>query len=83
VPLLDLDPLRRRLPLAPLTRFCAQPLLFKPSGEKLSKAVRHTGIRDLRAGGARPEDVLGEAAVRAGLLPERRPIRGGGLAGLL
>jgi glutamyl-Q tRNA(Asp) synthetase len=54
--------------------FLHHPLLLKPSGEKLSKAARDTGIRDLRAGGARPLDVLGEAAFRAGLLPERRPI---------
>ena len=62
--------------------FLHHPLLFKPSGEKLSKAARDTGIRDLRAGGARPADVLGEAAFRAGLLPERGPIGGATLAGL-
>jgi glutamyl-Q tRNA(Asp) synthetase len=62
--------------------FLHHPLLFKPSGEKLSKAARDTGIRDLRAGGARPDDVLGEAAFRTGLLPERRPIGVAALAEL-
>jgi glutamyl/glutaminyl-tRNA synthetase len=62
--------------------FLHHPLVLKPSGEKLSKAARDTGIRDLRAGGARPRDVLGDAAFRAGLLAERRPIGVAALAEL-
>ncbi len=47
-------------------RYLHHPLIFKPSGEKLSKADRDTGIRDLRAAGATPEQVLGRAAGLAG-----------------
>ena len=58
------------------------PLLFKPSGAKLSKASGDTGIRELRAGGATAGEVLGEAAFRVGLLPETRPLTAGDLARL-
>ena len=54
--------------------FLHHPLLLKPSGEKLSKASRDTALRELRAGGLRPGEVLGEACFRAGLLPRARPI---------
>jgi hypothetical protein len=33
----------------------------------LSKAARDTGIRELRAQGVRPEDVIGRAAAAVGL----------------
>jgi glutamyl/glutaminyl-tRNA synthetase len=49
--------------------FCHHPLLRAPDGEKLSKANRDTGIRDLRAAGWTPGDVLGRAAEACGLLP--------------
>lgn len=62
--------------------FLHHPLLFKESGEKLSKASGDTGIRELRAGGATAGDVLGEAAFRVGLLPETRPLTAGDLAPL-
>jgi glutamyl-Q tRNA(Asp) synthetase len=52
--------------------FLHHPLVRKPSGDKLSKATGDAGIRDLRAGGASPEAVLGEAAFRVGLLSESR-----------
>jgi glutamyl-tRNA synthetase/glutamyl-Q tRNA(Asp) synthetase len=54
--------------------FLHHPLILKPSGEKLSKASRDTGLRDLRAAGWGPEQVLGEAALRAGLLPRARQL---------
>jgi glutamyl-tRNA synthetase/glutamyl-Q tRNA(Asp) synthetase len=54
--------------------FLHHPLLLKPSGEKLSKAGRDTALRELRAAGMGPGEVLGEAAFRAGLLPRPRPI---------
>jgi hypothetical protein len=54
----------------------------KPSGQKLSKAARDSGVRDLRAGGATPAQVLGEAAWRAGLMPALRPLEARELAGL-
>jgi glutamyl-Q tRNA(Asp) synthetase len=62
--------------------FLHHPLVRKPSGDKLSKASRDAGIRDLRAGGAGPAQVLGEAAFRVGLLPETRPIAARELAQL-
>jgi len=62
--------------------FLHHPLVRKPSGDKLSKASRDAGIRDLRAGGARPEHVLEEAAFRVGLLTDHGPVAAGGLAGL-
>jgi glutamyl-tRNA synthetase/glutamyl-Q tRNA(Asp) synthetase len=62
--------------------FLHHPLLLKPSGEKLSKASRDTALRELRAAGLGPGEVLGEASFRAGLLPRARPIRAGALADL-
>lgn len=55
--------------------FYHHPLVLKPSGEKLSKANKDTGLAELRQAGAKPEDLLGEAAFRGGLLPEPRPLR--------
>lgn len=62
--------------------FLHHPLLLKPSGEKVSKASRDTALRELRAAGLSPGEVLGEAAFRAGLLPRARPIGAGALATL-
>ena len=62
--------------------FLHHPLLLKPSGDKLSKAARDTGLRDLRAKGASPDAVLGEAAFRAGLIPTARRVSAADLAGL-
>ncbi len=62
--------------------FLHHPLLLKPSGEKLSKAARDTGLRELRAGGASPEAVLGEAAFRAEVTGKFRPVPAAALAGL-
>ena len=47
-------------------RFLHHPLLVKASGEKLSKAARDTGIRDLRAAGVPAHEVLARAAAAAG-----------------
>jgi glutamyl-tRNA synthetase/glutamyl-Q tRNA(Asp) synthetase len=55
--------------------FLHHPLITNPSGQKLSKAARDSGIRDLRVGGASPGEVLGEAAFRVGLLGRHRPLR--------
>jgi glutamyl-tRNA synthetase/glutamyl-Q tRNA(Asp) synthetase len=43
------------------------PLIIGAQGDKLSKAARDTGIRELRAQGVRPEDVIGRAAAAVGL----------------
>lgn len=53
-------------------RFLHHPLIMSPSGSKLSKANRDTGLRDLRAAGMTPGEVLGAAAAATGLL--RKPM---------
>lgn len=50
------------------------PLVLRSDGAKLSKASGDTGIRELRAAGALPGEVLGRAAFAAGLLPCPRPL---------
>jgi glutamyl-Q tRNA(Asp) synthetase len=62
--------------------FLHHPLLLQAAGQKLSKASHDTGLRELRAGGARAAEVLGEAAFRAGLLPRPRPVPAEHLASL-
>ena len=54
--------------------FLHHPLIFKSSGEKLSKANRDTGIRDLRSRGESPELVLGRAAHFAKLIDTVREV---------
>ena len=49
-------------------RFLHHPLIRKPSGAKLSKSERDSGIADLRAAGWSPDKVRAEAAAR-GLVP--------------
>ena len=63
-------------------RFLHHPLLLRPDGTKLSKANRDTGLADLRAAGWGPEQVLGEAAHLAGLLPAPTPLAPDELANL-
>ncbi|MEO7987395.1 MAG: glutamate--tRNA ligase family protein, partial [Gemmatimonadales bacterium] len=48
--------------------FLHHPLIRKESGAKLSKAAGDTGVRELRAAGATPSEVLGRAAWSIGLL---------------
>ncbi len=62
--------------------FLHHPLILKPSGEKLSKANRDTGLGELRARGWSPDRVLGEAAARGGLLPQARRLAADELARL-
>jgi len=50
------------------------PLIMGASGDKLSKAAGDTGIRQLRAQGYCPADVIGRAAAAVGLLPAARPL---------
>lgn len=54
--------------------FAHHPLIRKAGGEKLSKADRDTGVRELRAAGLQPKDVIGAAAVAIGLLPRLRSV---------
>ncbi len=48
-------------------RFAHHPLIYRPDGSKLSKAKQDTALRDLRAAGATPEELLGRAAHLVGL----------------
>ncbi len=49
-------------------------LLRRPDGAKLSKSSGDTGLRELRAAGRTPAEVLGLAAHLAGLLDAPRPV---------
>ena len=57
-------------------------IIRHPTGAKLSKANRDTGIRELRAAGISPAAVLGQAACLTGLLPSPRDLRPHDLANL-
>jgi glutamyl-tRNA synthetase/glutamyl-Q tRNA(Asp) synthetase len=48
-------------------RFLHHPLIMKAPGRKLSKSDGDTGVRDLRAGGLTPAQVIGYAAWLGGL----------------
>lgn len=54
--------------------FLHHPLILGSSGEKLSKSARDTGVRELRAQGLGPENVIGRAAAAVGLNESRRAI---------
>jgi len=54
--------------------FAHHPLIRKATGAKLSKAGGDSGVRDQRAAGRRPEDVIGEAAAAVGLIPRPMPV---------
>jgi glutamyl-tRNA synthetase/glutamyl-Q tRNA(Asp) synthetase len=54
--------------------FLHHPLIHKPSGAKLSKADADTSVRELRAAGASPEELIGRAAAAVGLVPDARPV---------
>lgn len=54
--------------------FAHHPLIAGPGGEKLSKSLGDTGVRELRAAGASAAEVIGRAAFRVGLISTPRPI---------
>jgi glutamyl-tRNA synthetase/glutamyl-Q tRNA(Asp) synthetase len=54
--------------------FLHHPLIVDPHGEKLSKSAGDTGVRELRAQGTSPEDVIGRAAAAVGLIDRPRPL---------
>jgi glutamyl-tRNA synthetase/glutamyl-Q tRNA(Asp) synthetase len=62
--------LARLLGAATMPTFLHHRLLLKPNGAKLSKSDGDTGVRELRAAGATPELVLGQAVHALGLIPE-------------
>lgn len=54
--------------------FLHHPLVLGEDGEKLSKSKGDTGVRELRAAGLTPAEVLGRAAAMAGLIGTERPL---------
>lgn len=55
-------------------RYLHHPLLFEPSGEKLSKRFQSASLRGERAAGASQEEILGSVCSHAGLLEKNEPI---------
>lgn len=70
--------LGRRRPL----HFMHHPLVRHPDGAKLSKSAGDSGVRELRAAGVTPAEVLGRAAHAAGLIEQIRPLALDELTGL-
>lgn len=66
--------LARMLGRAQPPEFLHHPILLNATGEKLSKSNGDTGVRELRAAGVSPEDVIGRAAHAAGLMSRLRPV---------
>ena len=62
--------------------FLHHPLVRDERGKKLSKRDGAFGVRDLRAGGMNPEEMLGLAAYRVGLLDAPASLEVSQLAGL-
>jgi glutamyl-Q tRNA(Asp) synthetase len=54
--------------------FAHHPLITRADGRKLSKADADTAVRDLRAAGRSPADLIGEAAAALGLIDAPRPV---------
>jgi len=63
--------------------FLHHPLIMKSPVQKLSKADRDSGIRELRAAGWRAETVIGHAAALAGLIPAGRDVRAGEVSSIM
>lgn len=55
-------------------QFFHHSLVMKSPTQKLSKADRDTSVRDLRAAGLRPSDVIGRASAAAGLIASPHPV---------
>lgn len=62
--------------------FAHHPLVRKPAGAKLSKADGDTGVRELRAAGRSPAEVIGAAAAAAGLTLVATPLEASRVAEL-
>jgi len=74
--------LARMLGRMEMPRVLHHPLVQHPDGRKLSKSAGDTGIRELRAAGRSPAEVLGMAAHLSGRLPTPRPVEARALADL-
>lgn len=68
--------LSRLLGRAEPPRFFHHPLILRPDGTKLSKALGDTGVHELRAAGTSAARVRGLAAASVGLLAEPRDLSG-------
>ncbi len=66
--------LARRLGRTAPPAFVHHGLVTGPDGRKLSKSDHATGVREMRAGGASPADVIGRAAHGAGLTVDATPM---------
>jgi glutamyl-Q tRNA(Asp) synthetase len=66
--------LARRLGRREPAVYAHHPLVMKSPARKLSKRDRDTGVRDLRAAGWTPPQVLGAAAHAVGLIPAPRDL---------
>ena len=55
--------------------FLHHPLILDSKGRKLSKSAGDTGVRELRARGMSPADVIGLAASSVGLVSTRQPMQ--------
>ncbi len=64
-------------------RFLHHPLLMKSATQKISKSDGDTGVRELRARGWTPENVIGLAAAQGGLIPSHRAIRAGEVSSIM
>lgn len=62
--------------------FAHHPLIRTPDGRKLSKADGDTALRELRAAGRSPAELIGEAAAAVGLIDAPRPIEAGAVGAL-
>ena len=62
--------------------FAHHPLITRANGSKLSKADADTSVRDMRAAGRAPGDLIGEAAAAVGLIDAPRPIEAADIRGL-
>ena len=63
--------------------FAHHPLIRKAGGAKLSKAEGDTGVRELRAAGQHPEQVIGAAAAAVGLAAEPSPVAAASVGALV
>ena len=65
-----------------MATFAHHPLVTTPDGRKLSKADRDTSVRELRAAGRSPAELIGDAAVAVRLIDAPRPIDASEVAAL-
>jgi len=63
--------------------FLHHPLLMKSPTQKISKSDGDTGVRELRARGWTPENVIGLAAAQGGLTPAPRGIRAADVSSIM